>query len=105
MEDPEGSVSADRQGAEMQKQSSLSVFSWCDLKFVWENNQVNVILHSVVDNQTKQKNKAGKLPVDYMWHRGFCVELQKIFWLQVCGNFFGKSDHYGGQEVAWSGLG
>ena len=51
-EDPEGSVSADRQDGEMQKQSSLSVFSRrCDLKFVWENNQVNVILHSIVNNQ------------------------------------------------------
>lgn len=88
MEDPKGSVSADRQGAEMQKQSSLSIFSWWDLKFVWENNQVNVILHSVVDNQTKQKNMAVNLPVvDYMWHRGFCVELQQIFYFKFVATF------------------
>lgn len=36
LQDPKGSVCADRQDAEKQKQSSLSVFPWkCDLKFVW----------------------------------------------------------------------
>lgn len=83
-EDPKGSVSADRQDGEMQKQSSLSVFPWrCDLKFVLENNQGNVILHSAVNNQQQPTSRFYRTQ-----HITFVAESLR----QLC--FFGNSDYW-----------